>query len=188
MSFFLFKGNRKYVHGTDIAIYLEKYVQKPLKLFDLKITKQIKTQPRILLVNSLKKRLKKSSATCKIKGKKNIFILFLETKNKVLNSYSYDESLLANNYYINKKRGKCLITTSLHSVEILVSLTKYWHQKRVCKGEWMFTRLKLNKWFNKSNIKNIEIENFLNLNNKSTISKVFENKKLIGEIFFSLNK
>ena len=52
----------------------------------------------------------------------------------------------------------------------------------------MFTRLKLNKWFNKSNIKNIEIENFLNLNNKSTISKVFENKKLIGEIFFSLNK
>ena len=33
--------------------------------------------------------------------------------------------------------------TSLHSVEILVSLTKFWHLKNVKKGKWFFTRLKL---------------------------------------------
>ncbi len=76
--------------------------------------------------------------------------------------------------------------TTLHSVEILVSLTKFWHLKNVKKGKWLFTRLKLKKWFNTSKNKNIKIKNLVNINNNSTISEIYENNKTIGQIFFSL--
>ena len=40
MSYFLFKGSRDYIHGTDLVIYLEQYINFPLKSFDLKIHKK----------------------------------------------------------------------------------------------------------------------------------------------------
>ena len=186
MSHFLYKGSRDYIHGTDLTIYLEQYIRFPLKSFDLKIHKKIKHQPKIIVSDKLNKKIKGSYASCKILCKKNKLISFCKSKKKVINRYSFDEKLISKNFLLNKKNASCKIKTSLHSIEVLVSLTKFWHLKNVKKGVWLFTRLKLKKWFNTSKNKNIKIQNIVNINNNSTISKIYENNKIIGQIFFSL--
>ena len=186
MSYFLFKGSRDYIHGTDLVIYLEQYINFPLKSFDLKIHKKIQHQPKIIVSEKLNKKIKSSYASCKILCKNNKLISFCRSKKKIINRYSYDENLISNNFFSNKKNASCKMKTSLHSVEILVSLTKFWHLKNVKKGKWFFTRLKLKKWFNTSKNKNIVIKNLVNINNNSTISEIYEKNKNIGQIFFSL--
>ena len=77
--------------------------------------------------------------------------------------------------------------TSFRDIEILVALTKFWHKKKVNKsGKWIFNRIKLIKNFENKYIKNIKIKNVSNKFNKYTVSSIFQNNKLIGEIHFSL--
>ena len=45
---FLFKGNRKYIHGTDLYRYLKKFFPIKFNYIDIKFHKQIKFQPKIL--------------------------------------------------------------------------------------------------------------------------------------------
>ena len=183
MHKFLFKGSRKYLHGTDMVIYLEKFAFKPLKLFDLKIHKKILNQPKILIKKKLSGKAENYLAICKIFGKENKVILFQNSKDKITQNYPFDEEKISKKFILKQKEAECKIITPYHSVEILVALTKFWHKKNF-KKEWLFTRLKLRKWFSKNKKKNIKIQNIVNFDNVTTISNIFENDKLIGQIFF----
>jgi len=187
---FSFKGNRKYIHGTDIFIFLEKIIDGKLKLLDLKILKKITKEPLISIKRSynIKYKIDNSlKALCKINDKKNKYVFFSESKKKIKKSYSFNEKKLIKNFIIKKNSASCIIETSLHSIEILVALTKYWHQKQVKSGNWLFVRLKLYKIFKKTKKKFIKIININNINNNYTISEIFDNKEKIGKIYFVLN-
>ena len=188
---FLFKGNRKYIHGTDLYRYLKKFFPIKFNYIDIKFHKQIKFQPKIL---TFKKQLskidyKKILLTCKITSKKEKLIAFVETNIKVKKSYPYDEKLLYPNFVIKKNEARCNFNTTLDDIDVLVSLTKYWHVKKFGKkkGQWLFSRLKLKKKFKDLEIKKIKIKNKTILFN-STINYVYVSNKLIGEIYFIFKK
>ena len=187
---FSFKGNRQYIHGTDIFIFLENLIEGKIKLFDLRIIKKIKRQPNIKIYNYIKNnknQKNKANVICRIVDNKDRIILFNESKKNISDRYSFDENILKKNFYLKGNIANCSFESSLHSIEILVALTKYWHQKKIKLGNWVFVRLKLNKKFKNFKIKNLKIKNINNINNKRTISEVFQNKKNIGKIYFILN-
>ncbi len=177
---FSYKGNRNYLHGTDIFIFLEKIVDGRLKLLDLKISKKIFNQPTISIKKPeiIKKNFKKNfKAFCRINDKKKRLVFFFDSKKKIKKNYAFNEKVLIKNFSLKKNQAVCKTETTLHSIEILVALTKYWHQKKVKSGNWLFVRLKLNSMFKKSKKKYLKIKNINNINNKSTICEVFEDKK-----------
>ena len=113
----------------------------------------------------------------------------METNIKVKKSYPYDEKLLYPNFVIKKNEARCNFKTTLDDIDVLVSLTKYWHVKKFGKkkGQWLFSRLKLKKKLKDLDIKKIKIKNKTILFN-STINYVYVSNKLIGEIYFIFKK
>lgn len=189
---FLFRGNREYIQGADIYIFIENLIKKKtFSNLDLSFKGFLTTQPLI----KIKKKLINSNhintglVNCIIKNKKiKTIITFKNSKKKILNNFSYDENLFYKYFSIKKNSiASCKLKTSYRDIEVLVSLTKYWHLKKINNsGKWIFNRIKLTKHFKNDYIKNIKIKNVLNKFNKYTVSLIFQNNKFIGEIHFSL--
>ena len=190
---FLFRGDRRYLQGADFFIYVENFLKKKkFKSLNLICKNFINTEPRIkYALYSRKKSIKEInySVLCIIENQKNkIYIKFNNSKKKIKNSYSYDDKLFYDYFRINKNNtATCNFFTSFKDIEILIALTKFWHERKIKKkGKWVFTRLKLIKKFNNKTKKNFKIKNIYNKFNKYTVSNVIQNNKLIGEIHFLL--
>ena len=190
---FLFRGDRKYLQGSDFFIYAEKFFKKKsFKSFNLICKDFINTQPKInFLYYSKEKNFEPSnySVLCVIENKKEkIYIKFNNSNKKIESNFSYDDKLFYDNFRTQKKDGAlCNFSTSFRDIEVLIALTKFWHESMIKrKGKWIFTRLKLFKNFNNEKRKNFKIKNLYNKFNKHTVSNVIQNNKMIGEIYFSL--
>lgn len=189
---FLLKGSRDYIHGTDIFIYLENKL-KNLKFtkFELIFKQFIKNQPKIKMFYKTKKttllNLKQYYALCEIiLKKKKLFYVFEKSREKINSNYSYDENLFIKYYNLKKNGISCSFETSFKDIEILVSMTKYFHQKKIKKKcKWIFNKIELIKKFKNFYKKDLEIKIISNKYNKYTISQIFQNKKNIGKIYFS---
>ena len=177
---FKFRNNRKYIHGTDIFNYLIK--KKNYTLIDIKFKKPLNFIP---IINSNVKN-KAISVDCTLKKNKKKNILLINSKKKVRNSYLVDESIPKKNFFLTKNSIRCDYKTEKTPIEILVSLTKMLHKKKVSKNnKWLFTRITLNKNFNYSIRKKFEIIIDQNYKNISTVSKIFEYNIEIGLINFT---
>ena len=84
-------------------------------------------------------------------------ILLFETNKKVKIGYYYDESLFYRYFRLKKKTTSCNFQTSMSSIEVLVSLTKYFHIKKIKNCNWFFVKLKLVKKLQEKKIKNFSI-------------------------------
>lgn len=188
---FLFKGKRKYIHGTDLYRYLENYFPDKFKYVDIKFHKQINFQPKFVFSKKKIQKIKsdKIFLTCNIVSKQEKLIALIKTNTKIIKSYPFDEKLLYSNFVVKKDEASCHLKTTLDNIDILVSLTKFWHYKQFKKnkGKWLFSRLKLKKKFENLKVKRIKIKKKIILFN-STINYIYESNKLIGEIYFILKK
>jgi hypothetical protein len=190
---FLFRGDRKYIQGADIYIFIENLIKKKtFSNLDLSFKGFLTTQP-IIKINNIKSKTPNFSnnyiVSCIIEEKKNKTIINFKNSKKIIsNSFSYDENIFYKYFSLSKNSiASCKMKTSFRDIEILVALTKFWHKKKVNKsGKWIFNRIKLIKNFENKYIKNIKIKNVSNKFNKYTVSSIFQNNKLIGEIHFSL--
>ena len=190
---FLFRGDRKYIQGADIYIFIENLIKKKtFSNLDLSFKGFLTTQP-IIKINNIKSKTPNFSnnyiVSCIIEEKKNKTIINFKNSKKIIsNSFSYDENIFYKYFSLSKNSiASCKMKTSFRDIEILVALTKFWHKKKVNKsGKWIFNRIKLIKNFENKKIKNIKIKNVSNKFNKYTVSSIFQNNKLIGEIHFSL--
>ena len=190
---FLFRGDRKYIQGADIYIFIEYLIKKKtFSNLDLSFKGFLTTQP-IIKINNIKSKTPNFSnnyiVSCIIEEKKNKTIINFKNSKKIIsNSFSYDENIFYKYFSLSKNSiASCKMKTSFRDIEILVALTKFWHKKKVNKsGKWIFNRIKLIKNFENKYIKNIKIKNVSNKFNKYTVSSIFQNNKLIGEIHFSL--
>lgn len=190
---FLFRGERKYLQGADIYIFIENLIKKKSFLnLDLSFKGFITTQP---LVKIKKIKSNKSNysnydlANCIIENKNTkTIITFKNSKRAISNSFSYDEELFYKYFSLRKNSiALCKIKTSYRDIEVLVALTKFWHLKKINNsGKWIFNRIKLIKNFENKYTKNIKIKNISNKFNKFTVSSIFQNNNYIGEIHFSL--
>jgi len=142
----------------------------------------------------LKKKIEKIKSeklflTCRIVSNQEKLIALIKTNTKIIKSYPFDEKSLYPNFVIKKDEASCCFDTTLDNIDILVSLTKYWHNKKFKKkeGKWFFSRLKLKKKFKNFKVKKIKIKKKKILFN-STISHVYLSNRLIGEIYFMFKK
>lgn len=182
MSKFLFKGSRKYIHVTDIYNYFLYEVN--YKELTINFKKKIVSEPKIIF--NKKKDIK--SANCIISAninKKKKTILIFNSKKKIISKYNYDESLFFNYFSSTKKRGMCNFETSMSSIEVLVSLTKYFHISRIANTNWVFSKLNLLKKLKEKSNKNFLIVLNKNYINKFTELDIFQDSIFIGKINFN---
>ena len=186
---FLFRGERNYLQGSDFLIYVEKFLkEKKFDSLNLICKDFINTKPIINSSFHTKgKELtpKNYSVLCVIETKnKKICIKFRNSKKKIKNHFPYDDKLFYDNFRVSKKNAYCNFLTTFTDIEILIALTKFWHEKKFKKkGKWIFNRLKLLKPFKNKKNKNFKIKNIYNKFNKYTVSTIIQNKKKIGEIY-----
>ena len=102
---FYLKGNRKYLHSTDIISYLfAKY--KKIKSLDIKFYKIITGNPRLKIINKKVSSIKYDCvANLDLENKRLISLIFSGTKKKIVQSYSYNEELLYPYFKILKKKN-----------------------------------------------------------------------------------
>ena len=141
---FFFKGDRKYLNSADVYSFLKKNFQ--FKSLDIKFYKFIKSQPSIKVVNKLSVTGKTapSIAASIVQKNRTKIVTFYPTKEKILHSYSYDDNLLNNYFKIKKNSVVCNLNTSIKYIDLVVSMSKYWHQKVInSKKKWIVIRLSL---------------------------------------------
>ena len=184
---FLFKGSRKYIHVTDI--YNNLVLGKNYDKLSITFKKKLLHQPKIIFKNSPHIKLSKKPNCIINIGRKNINkkILLIDTKKKIKSNYYYDESLFYKYFKLKKKMSECNFQTSMSSIEVLVSLTKYFHIKKIKNCDWFFVKLKLVNKLKEKNMKKFSIFLKKNYLDEFTISDIYQNNKYVGEIEFSKN-
>lgn len=182
MSNFQFKGNRNYLHVTDIYNSLIK--KKKLKNIKISFKKMIKNQPKIIKSNQ---RNYVKSANCLVEyvsDKKIQRVVLKDTKKKIVSRYSYDEKLLYPYFKIKKTTASCNLSTELTSFEVLVALNKFFNISNVNSIRWYFSRLNIVTQFDEKLLKKFSIKLKRNILNKFTTVIISQNKKKIGEMDF----
>ena len=188
---FLLRGDRKYIQGADIFLYIEKYLKnKKIKKINIIFKGFLNSHPNIKILNKKKNSQNINSnysALCEILyKKKTLVILFNNSKKKLSLNYSYDENLFHKYFKTNKRSAKCNFETSFKDIEVLIALTKFWHEKHIDKNtKWIVNKIELNKALPNKINKKIIIKNIENKYNKYTVSNIIQNERKIGKIFFS---
>ena len=180
----LLKGNRTYLHSTDIFSFIENKYN--FNQIDIKFHKFLKSQPKVILIKKLKNN-HNANIVAKIKLKKDIkFLIFSETKNIIKNNYSYDENLLKNFFKFNNFGVKCNFQTTVKYIDLIVSMTKLWHVYKINKNkQWVVTRIRFNKKITQRKIKNISIKVNKIMKKKHTDSDIIIDRNFCGKIYYS---
>ena len=187
---FSFKGDRTYVHGTDIYNKILFLINNSVnKNFDLAIHNKIITN--ISLTEKKPIDEQKISFSCKYLDKNNNKVVLYGVQNGIsINcNYPYDEEKIINYSLVNTKEQSIILKldTAYTFMENTVALNKHLLQSifKDKKGKWYFTRLQLIK-IPKEKKYPIEILLQHNFNFKLTKSKIIMQNKLCGYIYFSL--
>lgn len=182
---FLFKSKRNYLHSTDIYTYLKNNYN--FSKIDLKFYNFIISQPSLKIISNKNPNLKNCSIAAKITNhKKSKFVLFFKTKKKICSHYSYDENLMFKFFKRKKDQIECNFKTSINYIDIIVSMSKYWHIMSISKKKkWIVYRICINVDLAEKINKNILIKNEKINNRKNTISSIFIDNKNIGKIYYS---
>lgn len=188
----LFKGNRNYLHGSDIYNYITNIQKKKYKKLTITFSSMIKKNI-VFKVHKIKK-----IEQLKFKNKPHVNALFefsnyfinysiFESKKKIQGKYYYDENLMNFFFKIKKNSSHCNFTTSYSSIEVLIALNKYFHNKKIKKAQWLFSKLILHSELLEANKKNFKLKLINNKFNKYTSNRIFQNNEEIGTIEFNRN-
>lgn len=190
---FCFKGNRTYVHGTDIFNKLIEYLHDENKVvLSLDLSFHGIANSSLMLSdtkpdneNSLKFAFKYMDIN------NNKQILYGSESNKTIDCrYEYDEDLICKASILDVKKQKIELCedTNYSFIENIVALNKYLLENLFpdAKGKWYFTRLQLKEDINKNKIDAIRLEFKTNFNFKLTKTEIFIDNKALGFIYFSL--
>jgi len=180
---FIYKGKRNYLHSSDVISFINKNYS--FNKIDIKFHKILTSQPKIIITNMLNKKSYDASIVAKIE-KKNIkkFLLFKETKVKIKNDYSYDENLLNKFFKLTNKNVKCDLNTEIKYIDLIVSMSKFWHVTKIKRKKWLVARVNLHKKIYDKQNKQISIRFNKIMNNSYTESEIMINKSIYGKIYF----
>lgn len=187
-----FKGDRDYLHGTDIynAVLdcIEKINEKPLDI-DFSFHKIARYQLDLYFNDCAGGGAPVARCTYICKGVRKI-ISITESTNHVLERYSCDEENFVAGLVLCPDEKKCtLFAPSQGSdIEVWVAMTKMLHNQvyKNNKGKWYFVRAKLNSHKKKTPFSERVVVNIAAIGNKLTRSKLIQDGDDVGEIYFSL--
>lgn len=184
---FCFKGNRNYVHGTDMFNNLINILGKDIINIDFMIYK--KTDKNIILSDSKAKL--SDNVIFKFlylkKGQEKL-VYGLETDEKLNCRYDYDEESIVKVAKIDIPNKSIILDkkTKYSFIENVVAINKYLLNSLFIdkKGKWYFTRIQL-KGISKEYLPlKLVFKNSFNL--KLTKTEILTDNKKIGYIYFSL--
>ena len=187
---FCFKGNRNYVHGTDIYQKVFDLLSHEIEeKFDLSFhgiaTKNMKLSHQVPTDESLIK------FVCKhIDKSKNKVVLYgIEIDSKIECRYNYLEEDICALSQVNISKQELILTkdSSYSFIENSVALNKYLLEKLFpdANGKWYFTRLQLEQLPKKISYP-LKLNLKANFNFKLTKTEIFIENQSIGFIYFSL--
>lgn len=190
---FCFKGNRDYIHGTDVY-------NKLIDIFDDDIYKKLDlsfhgiAKKNITLTkskpendNDIKfvfKYIDKTSNT-----NKKLFY-GIENSVNIECRYDYFEDELCKMYKLDIANKTIALQNSNHfsPIENIVAMNKFLLKSifNDQTGKWYFTRLQLSQKVDINSFTNIELKFISNFNFKLTKTELFVDNSSIGYIYFSL--
>jgi hypothetical protein len=192
---FCFKGDRSYVHGTDIfnavSDLLGMNVLNSQSVIEMSIHNIVRNNLTVYINSDLPK--DKHAAVYFFVKAKNIEtkIALVENEQAVICRYEYDEdkTIAAANININEKTIELVAYNDYTFIENIVALNKglllaLYPEKS---GKWYFARVRLNNlnpWLDHPN--HISLRLIKNLSFKLTQTEILINDKSIGSIYFSL--
>src|SRR5210317_1540115 len=121
---FKFRGNRKYVHSTDIYKFLQK---KYPGLSSLELLIKDNIQDDVF---------DRKSIFCKGRLNKKRFI-FLKSKKKIKHSYKFDENKYDKLFEVSKTFIKCKTLIKDDFIDLVICMTNYIHKKKFPKKKYL---------------------------------------------------
>ena len=187
---FCFKGERTYVHGTDIYNKLVTILSPVMKEENLDLSFHGVAEKNIRLLIEKPKDENLIKFVCKyidIGGKKILF--GVENEKSILCQYPYDENKITIFTALNKKNEEITLVndSSFSFIENSVAMNKHLLENLFpnVEGKWYFTRLQM-KQIVKDNIYPLKLKLKANFNFKLTKTEIYIDNTLVGYIYFSL--
>ena len=193
---FSFKGDRNYVHGTDIFNECTSYFKKNLDLsesmsFKMKIKNIIKSECVLHVLSSTEK-LPIDIDPCVeivLNNKEKTIHCFIEEANiPIIDSYNFDENKILKSSKIEGNKIYLKDKNEFSDIENIFIMNKIILSENLPKinKNWFFAMLEIYDLKSFYNSKNLIIEYNQLLAGKYAKSSIFDNNRLKGNIYFSL--
>ena len=190
---FKFKGNRNYVHGTDIYTKVLQHLSKEFTIsnIDLSFHKVVKNNLVAEFVSGDHVNSDKATPASIFKFadpvKTNIVYLF-ETNNEVTENYEYnEEDVIKASIFTEDEKSILLNSSSSYTnIEKVVALNKRLLENLLTDpGKWFFTRITIDKDLNQQQPEIITLKLIRNIGSKITKSLILFDGEEQGYIYFS---
>ena len=189
---FCYKGNRKYIHGTDIYNNVFDYLQNikcKMSTIDVSFHGVAKTNIEISEEKPEDENLLKFAYKYTDKQNNKTILYGVENGNEVECSYEYPEENICNLSELDLENKEVVLkkNSSFSFIENTVAINKFLLENLFAdvKGKWYFTRLQI-KEIPKDKIYPLKLVLKANFNFKLTKTEIFIDKVSIGFVYFSL--
>jgi len=185
---FCFKGNRTYIHGTDIMTsLLECFVDKEIRDIDVKFHGVSETN--LWLIDGDELTDAKVNISLLVDGEEQLFQM-IESDEEVDCRYAYDEDALLRHCQIDsdKKQVHLSAITGYSFYENFVAMNKHLLQSLYpeAEGKWYFTRIEQAKLVSAEAL--ITVKLIKNFNFRLTKSEVLLDGEKVGSVYFTMVK
>ena len=188
---FCFKGNRTYVHGTDIYNELCNLLESSMQAKKIDLSFHNIITHNITLTDTKPINEKLIKFICKYIDQSDIKrVLFgIVNKKSIECRYTYDEQSICNLSSLSISQEEVLleVNSSFSFIENCVALNKYLLESIFpnVEGKWYFTRLQMKSLKNINNYP-MKLNLKANFNFKLTKTEIYISDVLVGYIYFSL--
>jgi len=192
---FKFKGNRDYVHGTDI---FDNVLESARIFFDDYPTRIQGSFHRLLTNNGILRIYNHSEvidyqpvyALFYVQEQSSSFLMTVSNADSIItSSYEYDEQKVLHNVRIEDNKARMFTKSSYTYIEQIVAMTKKLHLTLYpdAKKNWLFTKIQIKEVLHPSLYTNHElaIKAVKNFHYKLTQNAIFLDDNLVGNIWFS---
>ena len=193
---FKFKGDRNYIHGTDMYNHMLEEAGKSINFSRFKRIKlsihSIASNQCQLISGKPGELLSKPEhliADLVVETPEGpLTLMVVETDQSVNERYPYDEAKVEALCKIVDQKIEINEDSGYTPIEVAVAMNKQLHNHLLPSkdGKWFFTRIDLDQPFRPEQSKHISIAFKHNFNNRLTKSELFSKGQTLGHIFFSL--
>jgi hypothetical protein len=193
---FRFKGERNYVHGTDMFTEFTRILSQAndlslLTRFRMRIRRLVRNESSFVLGPQAEDAPIPESAAADIRADfpgKTLVGYLMEGTGPVTGRYPYDEDKVKALCTIADKSITIFDDPHYLPIEVMVAMNKilHYHLFPPKKGRWLFSQLDISRLPDRDEATKFSIEVVHNLNNMFTKSKITVDKNPLGFIYFSL--
>ena len=194
--YFLFKGQRDYVHGTDMYEKIADFVRQSSSglasgEFRMTIHSIVRHQCRLVYSDVGDSGSKPNNAKAEfsfISGNFKIMGWLVETASPVTERYPYVEEKIIEDCSFRENGIITRKTEGYSAIEVVVAMNKHLNVQLFpeAHGKWFFTRIDLKTLLDRQCGETYSVELAGVLGNRMTRSAILINGKAIGYIYFSL--